>query len=168
MSKQKKSWVWQHFVSLPSGDVVSCQHCEKRLTYQGSTTSHLSKHLMNVHGLSRNEGKRKLEQKTILPFVEKLSPLEEANINSALVEWIAKAQRPLSIVDDDGFAAFIKKLNPKYCLPSRQTVKSLVQQKFLQVKDNVCQFWSFIQYIFLLFLKLFCLSIVNGYREKRV
>lgn len=49
-----------------------------------------------------------LEQKTILPFVEKLSPREEANINFVIVEWIAKAQRPLSIVDDAGFAALIK------------------------------------------------------------
>ncbi|TWW53770.1 hypothetical protein D4764_0116820 [Takifugu flavidus] len=47
----------------------------------------------------------------------------------ALVDFIVKDSQPLTVVSDPGFRALVAKLDPTCTLPSRQTVKAMVERR---------------------------------------
>lgn len=49
---------------------------------------------------------------------------------------IVKDSQPFSIVDDDGFKYLVSILDPTYILPSRQTLKKMVDTKFTEEKEK--------------------------------
>jgi hypothetical protein len=102
----------------------------------------LGKHLKTIHGLKVNTAPNP-KQTLISSHFENLSSSQENKITQRLIEWIVKSQRPISIVEDDGFLQFIKELNPKYPLPSRKKIKALVKEKYCQIKEKVLFFSVF-------------------------
>ena len=58
------------------------------------------------------------------------------NIDKALVEMIIHDSQPFSVVDDHGFRAFFSQLDPSYVLPSRQTLKSMVEVRYKEEKKK--------------------------------
>ncbi|CAB4443848.1 unnamed protein product [Rhizophagus irregularis] len=50
------------------------------------------------------------------------------HFNSLLFRWIICDQQSFSVVENDDFIAFITTLDPRYKLPSRQTVSIKIQE----------------------------------------
>ncbi|XP_067293402.1 E3 SUMO-protein ligase ZBED1-like [Pseudorasbora parva] len=57
-------------------------------------------------------------------------------LDEALVNMVVKDLQPFSIVEDEGFRAFVNKLDPTYVLPTRKTVKTMVREKYKEVKQK--------------------------------
>ena len=58
-------------------------------------------------------------------------------MNDGLMYLVAKDMQPVSVVNDEGFIEYSKRLNPSYRLPSRKTLSSWIGQKTNQVKNDV-------------------------------
>ncbi|XP_055065986.2 uncharacterized protein [Misgurnus anguillicaudatus] len=50
----------------------------------------------------------------------------QKDVDDALVDMIIKDSQPFSVVEDEGFRAFVKKLDPAYVLPTRHGLKTMV------------------------------------------
>lgn len=65
--------------------------------------------------------------------MKRLTPSEQKKQDDLLVRLIYKDYQPFSIVDDEGFVAYSKGLNPNYELPSRP----VLTEKLLYEKYNL-------------------------------
>ncbi|TWW77657.1 hypothetical protein D4764_12G0010470 [Takifugu flavidus] len=57
-------------------------------------------------------------------------------LDEALVDFIVKDSQPFTVVSDPGFRALVAKLDPTYTLPSRQTVKAMVERRYVEEKEK--------------------------------
>lgn len=57
-------------------------------------------------------------------------------MDEALVDLIVKDLQPFSIVEDSGFKTFVSMLDPTYILPSRHSLKTMVEQKYEEEKNK--------------------------------
>lgn len=57
-------------------------------------------------------------------------------IDGALVNMIVKDYQPFSIVEDAGFKEFVGMLDPNYIIPSRQSLKKMVEEKYKEAKKK--------------------------------
>ncbi|XP_077948095.1 uncharacterized protein LOC144388918 [Gasterosteus aculeatus] len=60
----------------------------------------------------------------------------KVKIDEALVNMIVKDSQPFKVVEDQGFRALVSLLDPTYVLPSRQTLKSMVEAKYHEGKQK--------------------------------
>ncbi len=51
-------------------------------------------------------------------------------LDEALVDMIVKDGQPSSMVEDEGFRNFVKILDPSYTIPSRKSVKAMVEARY--------------------------------------
>lgn len=58
------------------------------------------------------------------------------NLDETLLNLIMKDLQPFSIVEDEGFRAFVNKLDPTYILPTRKTLKNMVAVKYEEEKQK--------------------------------
>jgi len=58
-------------------------------------------------------------------------------LDDALVEMVVKDLQPFSVVEDEGFRAFVGKLDPAYTLPTRRALKIMVCDKYHTTKEKV-------------------------------
>jgi len=56
-----------------------------------------------------------------------------------IAKWIAKGQRPFSIVEDDGFKSLMKTGCPDYYIPSQYTVARDVKPIFKKTRKRVAK-----------------------------
>ncbi|XP_060082377.1 E3 SUMO-protein ligase ZBED1-like [Ylistrum balloti] len=161
-----KSPVWQHFgfptetidgKEVTNKQLAACKLCDYKTKYTGATTNlstHLKRHHPEVDIESRThkyaESKRKStsESATHNPKQSKLSevfsrPLRfncdrATAISRSIAKFIAIDLRPYSIVENAGFKAMIKTLEPKYNIPSRPYFsKTLIPQLYEETKSSV-------------------------------
>ena len=112
---------------------VICKQCQVVLKYKNGSTSSMKSHAKSQHA---KEWTRILEQPAgnqpkLHMFVkttakaEKYGPnsTKRQKLNRILVKFIAKDQRPISVVRNEGFRELIRELDPKYVLPSTQTIR---------------------------------------------
>ncbi|KAF7645237.1 hypothetical protein LDENG_00208040 [Lucifuga dentata] len=52
----------------------------------------------------------------------------QAELDDALVKMVVIDAQPFSVVEDKGFRAFVHKLDPSDVLPTRQTLKTMVEK----------------------------------------
>lgn len=57
-------------------------------------------------------------------------------LDEALVNMVVKDSQPFSIVDDTSFKEFVALLDPTYTVPSRKTLKIMVNRRYEQEKTN--------------------------------
>ncbi|TWW69508.1 hypothetical protein D4764_18G0003140 [Takifugu flavidus] len=57
-------------------------------------------------------------------------------LDEALVDFIVKDSQPFTVVSDPGFRALVAKLDPTCTLPSRQTVKAMVERREVEEKEK--------------------------------
>ncbi|RXN11658.1 zinc finger BED domain-containing 1-like protein [Labeo rohita] len=60
----------------------------------------------------------------------------QKELDNALINMIMKDLQTFSIVEDEGFKAFVNKLNSTYVLPTRKTVKTMVRHKYREEKEK--------------------------------
>ncbi|XP_028428641.1 zinc finger BED domain-containing protein 4-like [Perca flavescens] len=124
VAKIGRSEMWEHF-DLISPNKVQCLICDQKLAYNNNTSSML-RHFRAKH-----------DRATATAQAESSSQGNRKDrIDEALVHMVVKDSQPFSIVDDVGFRAFVSLLDPSYILPSRQTVKAMVESKFVEERQK--------------------------------
>ena len=91
----------------------------------------MKRHAEEKHPEKWNEFKNKAnDQPTIIESmfkpkneVYKIDSLRRKKLNTALVKFLSTDIRPISIVKGEGFKEFIREIDPKYVLPSINTIR---------------------------------------------
>lgn len=131
--------------------------CSAELKYHGSTSS-MIRHYTAKHGAVVNQGKANKGSINLSYFCHRWQKKTETQyasashfylfsflsacllfcvlgdrkreLDEALVNMLVKDSQPFSIVDDCGFKEFVALLDPTYTLPSKQTLKDMVIQRY--------------------------------------
>ncbi|XP_051982267.1 zinc finger BED domain-containing protein 4-like [Xyrauchen texanus] len=132
MADRKRSHVWLYFSCTDSSDAM-CDVCGKTVKYSGNTTN-LAKHLRLNHKSEYDDiMKRRSEEE-----VQGEKTPRAAALTRSLGEMIVRDLQPMSVVEDEGFQAFVKALDPRYKLPSRKKMtETYLVNMFDECKDKV-------------------------------
>ncbi|KAK7910500.1 hypothetical protein WMY93_015184 [Mugilogobius chulae] len=122
-NKRRFSSMWEHFEMI-SPNKVKCLLCSKELAYNNNTSS-MQRHYRAIHD-------KKEETRASSSHATRKQDLDEA-----LVYLIVRDTQPFSIVEDVGFRAFVRKLDPNYVLPTRQALKAMVEARYMSEKEKV-------------------------------
>lgn len=99
--------------------------CNKSFVHSGATTR-MNEHLKRVHGFSN------------VTYTEKRKSKNES-VSVLLVYFIISAALPFRIVENKFFKDFLNALNPQYKVPSRDEIRSLINElydeKFEKLSD---------------------------------
>uniref|UniRef100_A0A674MKY1 BED-type domain-containing protein n=1 Tax=Takifugu rubripes TaxID=31033 RepID=A0A674MKY1_TAKRU len=104
---------------------VKCLLCSRHLAYNNNTSS------MMRHYRAKHENEAGGAAVMTFPPGDRKQELDEA-----LVVFIVKDSQPFTVVSDPGFCALVAKLDPTYILPSRQTVKAMVERRYVEEKEK--------------------------------
>ncbi|XP_040924669.1 zinc finger BED domain-containing protein 4-like [Betta splendens] len=133
--KRVRSYVWEHF-DLISPRKVKCLICAQELTYSSNTSSML-RHLRAKHPeTTPNTAATDASAAAAGGAGVGAQQGRQAELDEALVNMIVLDAQPFKVVEDKGFRAFVQKLDPTYVLPSRQTLKSMVDKKYEEAKKK--------------------------------
>ncbi|KAL0992930.1 hypothetical protein UPYG_G00101080 [Umbra pygmaea] len=61
----------------------------------------------------------------------------QEDLDNALVNMLVKDTQPFSVVEEEGFSAFIQKLDPSYSLPNKQALKKMVESRCDIANHNI-------------------------------
>ncbi|KAI3357771.1 hypothetical protein L3Q82_015529, partial [Scortum barcoo] len=75
------------------------------------------------------------EESADTPAVSTPVPNKQA-LDEAVVNMIIKDCQPFTLVENEGFRALMQLVAPSYVLPSRKTVKDLVDHKYEEEKEK--------------------------------
>jgi len=64
-------------------------------------------------------------------------PTRAMELTDALLEFIARDLRPVSVVDGHGFLNLMEKGEPQYSVPCQRTVKTGLERKYIELKRQV-------------------------------
>ncbi|XP_076649885.1 E3 SUMO-protein ligase ZBED1-like [Halictus rubicundus] len=136
------SWVWNYFKHNDEDYEVECNVCAKRLKFSKCTTN-MIKHA-NTHGISKEfVAQDTTEEYT--PYTE--NDVGKKKIDELILNLITVDLQPFSIVEDIGFKNLLNFLDPKYILPTRKTLKTLLHERYVKEKvrvreelQNTCHF----------------------------
>lgn len=135
----KKAPVWT-YMEQTTPNSVTCLICKDTLKYSGGSTSNLIKHIRGRHPVehaelkeeSANEmvakaSKPSTSQPTLMETVTRTQPYKKESkakkeVDELVMEWIVKDLMPLSSVESKAFKKLLKRLDPKYELPSRREI----------------------------------------------
>lgn len=149
-AREKSSYVW-HYFDLDNSNKCICSLCGRALSYNSSTSS-MSTHLANHHCIYKHNfqvnKKFKLEycsdSDTDYSDEEKSNEstgsltVREIKFNNSLLEFLVKTNQPLSLVENNYFRNFIRILNDKVNVPTRNILKTdLVPEKYNLVKQQI-------------------------------
>ena len=151
-SKRLKSAVWKHFGVEKSSNgavhkdkYVTCKLCSQKVAHGGGTTN-LKNHLRSNHRAQYEElyGSEDTGQTSMDTFVQKVSvkklphnSTRAMELTDALLEFIARDLRPVSVVDGHGFLNLMEKAEPRYSVPCRRTVMTGLEKKYTELKRQV-------------------------------
>jgi BED zinc finger len=95
---------------------------------------------LKLHTKNNQSNKRQKIQKPIENYADKCSSEEQKEINQYLARAIFGGGLPLSLVEDEYFIAFCKKLRPAYELPTRKKLSTdLLDNTYKDVTKNITQ-----------------------------
>lgn len=135
-SSRKRSDLWLHFTQQKN-EKARCDLCKNIFSYKNGTTSNLRKHLANKHNIhppkeskncnqnSNDENKDEFEnhekkcQNNIVQYMRTVSVSRKKQIDNLILKMIVKDFQPFSIVEDEGFVALLKFIEPHYEVPHR-------------------------------------------------
>ena len=134
-----RSSVWESFNKVDDGTSAKCKICEKKLKYNGSTTTNLREHLSRKHPpLATSEARATASHgvEAMRRFLgHQIIPDKRKNtITSLIASWCTGSLRPLSIVGDPGFVELMKFVEPGYTVPSRNTVGAVVRKDYEELR----------------------------------
>ncbi|KAJ8415632.1 hypothetical protein AAFF_G00426120 [Aldrovandia affinis] len=69
--------------------------------------------------------------------MQQYATARKKELDNALVDMVVKDCQPFSVVQDEGFKAFVGKLDPTYILPSGNALKLMVEEKYKSTKKKV-------------------------------
>ena len=152
-SKRLKSLVWKHFGveksstgTVEKGKFVVCKLCSQKVAHGGGTTN-LKNHSRTNHRTQYEElyiGEQDTRQSSMDTFVRqtgvKKLPHDSKRaieLTDALLEFVARDLRPVSVVDGRGFLNLMEKTEPRYTVPCRRTIMNAIDRKYCELKRSV-------------------------------
>ncbi|XP_077424041.1 E3 SUMO-protein ligase ZBED1-like [Vanacampus margaritifer] len=127
-NSRKRSRVWQHF-DVVSPTKVQCLICSQELVF-GNNTSSMLRHLRAKHEQATTP-QQSTSAEADGPSGSRKQKLDEALLNLIIID-----AQPLSLVENEGFRAFVQLLDPTYVIPGRKALKQMLQNKYRVAKDN--------------------------------
>lgn len=149
--RQGASWVWDHFSKNKDSNSIVCIACvasqkSKPVSYSlSSGTSTLARHLRSAHKIgppdecSSDATQSVFTTSGNVRLPDLLKDEDRARILKALVQFVAEAKQPFSIVDKKSFAQFCRALNPRYKLPSRPTLCRAIHDEYVLMHERFFQ-----------------------------
>ncbi|XP_034047686.1 zinc finger BED domain-containing protein 1-like [Thalassophryne amazonica] len=139
-----KADVWQYFRFKRYEDKdeldrtkAVCELCQIEVKYSGNTTNlrnHLSRHHADTAKPVANQ--TALEKAFGVQFPSNYK--RALSITEGLGIFISKDLRPYSVVENAGFKLLIKRLEPRYVLPSRKHLReTVIPQMYAKSKDTL-------------------------------
>ncbi|XP_026098618.1 zinc finger BED domain-containing protein 4-like [Carassius auratus] len=136
----RKSVVWEHF-HLETPNKVRCMYCYRQLAYFNNTSS-MMRHLRSTHPAILQCAEDGNIPPVPRPATDTAGPSKQGRqreLDEALVDMVVKDLQPFTIVEDEGFMAFVNKLDPSYVLPSRKALKTMVTERYNISKEKTME-----------------------------
>ena len=138
------STVWQYYEKIfdDNGNCVNikCNYCDQKYSSKSSTTT-LNDHWKKKHSKVQPGGVGSIEaafnNSQTHQTHAKLQGEEYSDILNNLVDWVIADCQPFRVVDSSYFKEFITSLNPRFQIPSRQTLCKKIGDKYEQYKKNI-------------------------------
>ncbi|XP_032307129.1 E3 SUMO-protein ligase ZBED1-like [Drosophila ananassae] len=128
--KREASIAWNHFKKTVEKTHAVCNYCGKAIKTMGNTTNLLN-HLSNVHPERLKDSKGQNHTTALDVFVGKSTvhysndSARKRKIDEMVLSMIAVDVQPFSCVEDEGFIALLKEMDPRYKLPSRTYLRDV-------------------------------------------
>ena len=155
-SSRQKSVVWKYFgIEKNSSGVaerdrrVTCKICAQKVAHGGGTTN-LKNHLKTNHRAEFEElyGSEQVANQTSMDRFVQSSPSSSikklphnstraVELSNAVVEFVVRDLRPVSVVDGYGFLNLMETAEPRYTVPCRRTIMNLIDRKYSDLKRSV-------------------------------
>jgi hypothetical protein len=137
INKKMSADVWEFFLKIQdeeSGSITNykCTLCAK-LYSPGNPTSTLRRHLTKKHS---SHYKKPEPRQTTLRF-KPYSSIKSKPITDSLVDFVATDLQPFTIVENPEFKLLINKLDARYILPCRQTLKENFMENYSIKRNNL-------------------------------
>nr|XP_017024329.1 zinc finger BED domain-containing protein 4-like isoform X1 [Drosophila kikkawai] len=146
--------VKSNYTNITNG-TAKCKHCERIIKTSGNS-SNLSSHLRNKHSeIFATCGQKKLSAtfdkvvtisesfKSAAAFKENGHKTKE--ISEAIIYMICKDNMPVRCVEKEGLRGLLKKCVPHFKMPSRSTVTTMIEEKYIQCVGAVVKILSSVQ-----------------------
>jgi hypothetical protein len=122
-----------YFDELPDGS-HKCKECDKVGTdkvYKPKTaTTNLSYHLNTKHHII-------LKPSQVDTFSEPMTEKAKAEITKAFIMWVVDDLQPFTTCERDSFIEFVQRLNPRYTIPSRKTLRANIFKHYQSEKLSI-------------------------------
>ncbi|KAL2079757.1 hypothetical protein ACEWY4_011180 [Coilia grayii] len=142
-----KADVWQHFGFKSYEDreeldktKAICKLCQIEVKYSGNTTNlrnHLSRHHPDV-ALAKTSGANQTALEKAFGVKLPSNSPRALSITEAVGIFISKDIRPYSVVENAGFRLLMKRLEPRYVLPTRKHLsETVIPKMYAETKGNL-------------------------------
>jgi len=156
------SLVWQHYekVTDDKGAVihVKCNFCDQKYSIKTSTGT-LNDHFKRKHSKIQPGGVGSIEAAFNNSQIRtKLQGENQSDILNNLVDWVIIECQAFRVVDSPSFRELIASLNPGFQVPSRQTLRKKIDNKYEQNKKIILKMFQvnlFLNYSDLLIILIF-------------
>jgi len=130
--RKTRSKAWNNFIYV-SNIESRCKICDKLIkTPKGSTTGML-RHLEALHSIHLSQ-----TPTIVTPPIFKLpSPSIQKRIDSLIVTMVIKDCEPYSISKHEGFRELISDICPGYIIPSNNTIKIKINEKYEEQRQLI-------------------------------
>ena len=174
-SKRRRltSKIWKDFdrVETDGKHRAICKHCQK--DFSGSSqsgTTHLNNHLMRCPAIKSEESRKDFISPSQTgdlknPIViDRNSVFDEEKSSLDVVRMIIKHGYPLNMIEHERFSIFVENLQPRFKLPSRDTLKAGILLVYGEEKEKLRKYFEMLSCRFHLILNfLTCHDKKNRY-----
>uniref|UniRef100_A0A7N2MTB6 BED-type domain-containing protein n=1 Tax=Quercus lobata TaxID=97700 RepID=A0A7N2MTB6_QUELO len=174
-SKQRRltSKIWNDFdrVETDGEHRAICKHCQR--DFSGSSksgTTHLKNHLKRCSAIKSEESCKEMispSQTGDLKYpivIDRNSVFDEEKSSLDVVRMIIKHGYPLNMIEHERFSIFVENLQPRFKLPSRDTLKAGILRVYGEEKEKLRKYFEMLSCCFHLILSfLTCHGKKNRY-----
>ena len=174
-SKRRRltSKIWKDFdrVETDGKHRAICKHCQK--DFSGSSqsgTTHLNNHLKRCPAIKSEESRKDLKSPSQTgdlknPIViDRNSVFDEEKSSLDVVRMIIRHGYPLNMIEHEYFSIFVKNLQPRFELHSRDTLKAGILRVYREEKEKLWKYFDVLSCSFHLILSfLTCHDKKNRY-----
>jgi hypothetical protein len=146
IEKERKKWspAWNLFEKI-SKKRARCKKCGHEEDCSNNT-SNLLRHLKTSHPgeyFNSSDPQKPTSIQTTLLRPIPLCPEKSEKISQLIGKWIARNNRPISIIEDKGLQELFAELEPRYTLISRTTLaNSIIPEIYGQVNRLLYLFFE--------------------------
>lgn len=139
------SEVWNHFEKIfdDHGKHLHsrCNYCNQKYSAKCSTTT-LGDHWRAKHEKIQPGGAGSIEMAFSNSQQVKLKGEIYLDSLGKLINWIIVECQPFRVVDSPSFKEFVHSLNSGFHVPSRQTVRNKIDEKYISYKSNIIKMFE--------------------------